>query len=235
LFPQKLPALKTLEYAGGCTQARQVGGDYYDFLEWRPGRLALVLADIAGKGISAALLMANLQANLRSQYAAALDDLPRLLKSVNQLFYENTSESSYATMFFGDYDDSSCRLRYVNCGHLPPLILRADQYRDRDCPHLVERLEPTCTVLGLFDHWECSVAETQLAAGDMLILYTDGVTEAANAQNEEFGECRLTETLRAYRHLAVPFLLEKVVATVPEFSGHVQADDITLVIARCIS
>jgi len=217
--------MKTLEYAGGCIQARQVGGDYYDFLELRPGRLALVLADIAGKGISGALLMANLQANLRSQYAVALDDLPRLLKSVNQLFYENSSDSSYATLFFGDYDDSSHRLRYVNCGHLPPLLLRADGQ--------LERLTATNTVLGLFEKWECSVAEVQLAAGDTLVLYTDGVTEAENAEGEQFGESRLVETMIAQRHLPVPSLLETIVETVQKFSEGEQADDITLVLARC--
>jgi serine phosphatase RsbU (regulator of sigma subunit) len=273
LFPQKLPRLETLEYTGGCVPARQVGGDYFDFLELRPGRVALVLADIAGKGISGALLMANLQANLRSQYAMALDDLPRLLKSVNQLFYENTSESSYATLFFADYDDSSRRLRYVNCGHLPPLLLRAGQgstdrgvisakpvlrgsggagihsvessvipaqagiqsVEERDLPPALERLQPTCTVLGLFERWECSVAEAQLAPGDTLVMYTDGVTEAASAAGEEFGEDRLIEILRAQRHLPVPRLLETIVATVQEFSDRKQADDITLVIARCKS
>lgn len=225
LFPQKLPPLKTLEYTGGCIQARQVGGDYYDFLELRPGRLALVLADIAGKGVSGALLMANLQANLRSQYAMALEDLPRLLKSVNQLFYENTSESSYATLFFADYDDSSRRLRYVNCGHLPPLLLRAEGR--------LERLAATTTVLGLFEKWECDVAEVQLDLADTLVLYTDGVTEAESAEGEEFGESRLIETLRAQRHLPVPRLLETIVTTVQEFGGREQADDITLVVARC--
>jgi phosphoserine phosphatase RsbU/P len=266
LFPQKFPSLRTLEYAGGCIQARQVGGDYYDFLELRPGRLGLVLADIAGKGISGALLMANLQANLRSQYAVALDDLPRLLKSVNQLFYENSNDSSYATLFFADYDDSSRRLRYVNCGHLPPLLLRADcgdsplpVPTDRDSssaggplhgalrpphrsesspgqsghPAAVERLAPTCTVLGLFDQWECPVAEAQLVPGDTLVLYTDGVTEAANSSGEEFGEIRLVETLRAQRHLPVASLLEAIVGAVREFSPGDQADDITLVVARC--
>jgi sigma-B regulation protein RsbU (phosphoserine phosphatase) len=299
LFPQKLPRLQTLDYTGGCVPARQVGGDYYDFLELRPGRMALVLADIAGKGISGALLMANLQANLRSQYAMALDDLPRLLKSVNQLFYENTSESSYATLFFGDYDDSSRRLRYVNCGHLPPLLLRSGQgspHRGVIPPKLVlregggagihsvegavipaqagihsvggavipaqagihsvegavipaqagihspdkgrlppavVRLQPTCTVLGLFERWECSVAEVQLAPGDTLVLYTDGVTEAASEVGEEFGEERLIEILRAQRHLPVPTLLETILAKVEEFSDRKQADDITLVIARC--
>jgi sigma-B regulation protein RsbU (phosphoserine phosphatase) len=235
LFPQKLPRLETLEYRGGCLPARQVGGDYYDFLELRPGRVALVLADIAGKGISGALLMANLQANLRSQYAMALDNLPRLLKSVNQLFYENTSESSYATLFFADYDDSSRRLRYVNCGHLPPLLLRAGEGSSGrgDLPPAVERLQPTCTVLGLFDRWECSLAEAQLAPGDTLVMYTDGVTEAASEAGEEFGEDRLNEILRCQRHLPVPRLLETIVATVQEFSDRKQADDITLVIARC--
>jgi len=265
LFPQKLPRLVTLDYTGGCVPARQVGGDYYDFLELRPGRVALVLADIAGKGISGALLMANLQANLRSQYAMALDDLPRLLKSVNQLFYENTSESSYATLFFADYDDSTRRLRYVNCGHLPPLLLRACEappnrgavpakaeipspesaviLAPAEIPfaekgHLlspVERLQPTCTVLGLFDRWECAVAEAQLAPGDTLVLYTDGITEAANPAGEEFGEDRLIEILRCQRHLQPPMLLQSIVSTVQEFSDRKQADDITAVIARCKS
>jgi serine phosphatase RsbU (regulator of sigma subunit) len=224
LFPQKLPPMKTLEYAGGCIQARQVGGDYYDFLELGPGRLALVLADIAGKGISGALLMANLQANLRSQYAVALDDLPRLLRSVNQLFYENSSDTSYATLFFADYDDSSRRLRYVNCGHLPPLLLRADGR--------LERLLATNTVLGLFEKWECAVAEVQLAAGDTLVLYTDGVTEAENAQEEQFGESRLAETMLTHRHLPVPSLLGTIVSIVQSFSAGEQTDDITLVLAR---
>ncbi len=225
LLPQKLPAMKTLQYAGTCIQARQVGGDYYDFLELRPDRLAMVLADIAGKGISGALLMANLQANLRSQYAAALDDLPGLLKSVNQLFYENSGDTSYATLFFADYDDSSGWLRYVNCGHLPPLLLRADGR--------VERLEGTATVLGLFEKWECSVAGLQIAAGDTLILYTDGVTEAENAAGEQFGESRLVEAMRARRDLPVASLLESIVVAVQEFSPGEQADDITLVIGKC--
>jgi phosphoserine phosphatase RsbU/P len=237
LFPQKLPPLASLEYAGGCLQARQVGGDYYDFLELRPGRVALVLADIAGKGVSGALLMANLQANLRSQYALALDDLPRLLASVNHLFYENTAENSYATLFFADYDDSSRRLRYANCGHLPPLLLRAGEGSPREgCSEPAwQRLEPTCTVVGLFDDWHPAVTEVQLAPGDTLVLYTDGVTEAENAEGEQFGECRLMETICERRHLPVRSLLEAIIAKMQEFGGREQADDITLVVARCRS
>ncbi len=155
------------KYTGACIPARQAGGDYYDFLELRPGCLALVLADVAGKGISGALIMANLQANLRSQYAMALDNLGRLLESVNRLFHENTSDESYATLFLADYDDSSRRLRYVNCGHLPALLLRAGQGfhgRAPDQP-AVERLDSTSTVLGLFENWQCDIAEVQLASG----------------------------------------------------------------------
>ncbi len=235
LFPQKTPVLKTLDYVGGCIQARQVGGDYYDFLELRPGRVALVLADVAGKGVSGALLMANLQANLRSQYALALDDLPRLLGSVNHLFYENTADNSYATLFFADYDDSNRRLRYVNCGHLPPLLLRAAPARTKTgaaCP-AIERLNPTSTVLGLFDDWQCSIAEAQLEPGDILVLYTDGVTEATDAAGEEFGESRLIQTLRSNCQLSAVGLLETIEGAVQQFGGSEQADDITVVVARC--
>ena len=125
LFPQVLPQVQTLEYAGICIQAREVGGDYYDFLSLGRDRLGFALADISGKGIAAALMMANLQANLRTQSAMAWDEPQRFLKSVNNLFYENTAENAYASLFFGAYDDDARRLRYANCGHLCALLLRA--------------------------------------------------------------------------------------------------------------
>jgi len=238
LFPQKLPAMKTLEYTGACIQARKVGGDYYDFLELRPGRLGLILADIAGKGVSGALLMANLQANLRSQYAMAVDDLPRLLASVNRLFYESTDDASYATLFFADYDDSSRKLRYANCGHLSPLLLRARQISPDQTskPPKAEWLRSTCTVMGLFEAWRCEIADVELAPGDTLVLYTDGVTEATNADGEEFGESHLVQTFEGHSNLPVKSLLQNVVSAVQQFSGgNEQQDDITLVIARSLA
>jgi len=224
LFPQNMPLLETLEYAGGCVQARVVGGDYYDFLDLGPGRLGIVLADIAGKGISGALLMANLQANLRSQYATALEDLPRLLESVNRLFYENTPDDRYATLFFADYSDAGRTLRYVNCGHNPPLLLRADGR--------LERLAATATVLGMFRKWKCEAGETTLAPGDLLVMFTDGVTEAADASGEEFGEARLAETVRSLAGTSAQAMLDGIVAAVERFSGGVQSDDLTLVVTR---
>ena len=237
LFPQKLPAMKTLEFTGGCIPAREVGGDYYDFLVHREGRVALVLADVAGKGVSAALLMANLQASLRSQYAMAVDDMPHVLASVNRSFCKNTGEATFATLFFADYDDASRTLRYANCGHLPPLLLGAKGTpEDRATGRCkVERLDATCTVVGLFKGWECEIAEVALVPGDTLVLYTDGITEARSADGEEFGESRLLDTLRSHCDLGVGPLLQEVVNTVKQFSAGEQYDDITLVIARCFA
>jgi phosphoserine phosphatase RsbU/P len=234
LFPQVKPALESVDYAGGCLQARVVGGDYYDFLDLGAGRLGIVLADISGKGIAGALLMANLQANLRSQYAVALEDLPRLLRSVNRLFYENTPPDRYATLFFGDYHQGSGKLRYANCGHNPPLLLRGPTAKDapKEKQSEAEWLDSTCTVLGLFPDWQCRVNEVQLAPGDTLVLYTDGVTEATNSKDEEFGKSRLLEFVRHNRHLPAEALLQAIVEAVREFAGGEQQDDITLVIVR---
>jgi serine phosphatase RsbU (regulator of sigma subunit) len=201
-----------------------VGGDYYDFLDLGPGRLGLVLADISGKGISAALLMAHLQANLRSQYALAMEDPLRLLQSVNHLFRESTDPGRFATAFFASYEEATHRLRYANCGHNPPLLLRADGR--------VEWLGGTAMVLGLFEDWTSTIEEVELAAGDILVIYTDGVTEAKSDEGEDFGEQRLLEAVRASSRLAAAELLDKLVTTVQIFSGSEQEDDLTLLVAR---
>ena len=225
LFPQRLPPLRTLEYAGVCHQARQVGGDYYDFLDLGRERLGLVIGDIAGKGIAAALLMANLQANLRSQCAIALDEPQRFLKSVNQLFFENTGDHAFATLFFAEYDDKASQLRYANCGHLCALLLRRDD--------TLERLDSTATILGAFKQWDCSIEQRRLFPGDTLVLYTDGVTESFDDADEEFGEQRLIEALRRRRELSSQGLLESIVEEVRQFSPREQHDDITLIVAKC--
>jgi serine phosphatase RsbU (regulator of sigma subunit)/catechol 2,3-dioxygenase-like lactoylglutathione lyase family enzyme len=224
LFPQTLPPLRTLEYAGTCIQARKVGGDYYDFLDLGQERLGFVIGDISGKGIAAALLMANLQANLRSQCAIAVDQPQRFLRSVNQLFCENTPNGSFATLFFAEYDDSAGRLRYANCGHLCALLLRSD--------NTLERLESTATVLGVFKEWDCTIGECRLRAGDTLALYTDGITESYDAEEEEFGEQRLIEALRRNCGLSPQCLMDSIVAEVQKFSPQEQHDDITLIIAK---
>ena len=226
LFPQDSPLLKTLEFSGVCLPARHVGGDYYDFVQLGSDRFGLVIGDISGKGIAAALLMANLQAHVRSQCAVAFDEMDRLLSMVNQLLRANTADAAFATLFFAEYDDSSCRLRYANCGHLPALLLRADDS--------LVRLPATATILGVFKDWECGVAETRLCPGDTFVLHTDGITESFNLDGEEFGEARLIESLRRHRHLASQALCAAVVDDVRRFSPHEQHDDITLIAAKCL-
>jgi serine phosphatase RsbU (regulator of sigma subunit) len=169
--------------------------------------------------------MANLQANLRSQCAIALDEPQRFLRSVNQLFFESTIDSAYATLFFAEYDDRQRRLRYANCGHLGGLLFHAD--------NTLERLDTTAGVLGLFEDWDCTIGERQLRSGDLFVLYTDGVTESFNEAEEEFGEQRLVEALRRRRGLPSQALLDAVVDDVRAFSPREQHDDITMIVARC--
>jgi serine phosphatase RsbU (regulator of sigma subunit)/catechol 2,3-dioxygenase-like lactoylglutathione lyase family enzyme len=230
LFPQIHPEAKTLEYAGLCLQARQVGGDYFDFLDLgQTGRghnmLGLVIGDVSGKGIAAALLMANLQANLRSQSALALDHPQQLLRSVNRMFYENTVDSAYASLIFAVYDDHAQRLRYANCGHLSGLLLRPD--------NTCQRLESTATLLGLFEEWNCTVAECNLFPGDILALYTDGITEASDNNGYEFGEECLIEKLRQTRDQPCQSALEAITGAVRRLNPTDQHDDITLILAKC--
>src|SRR6185295_7679752 len=184
----------------------------------------LVIGDVMGKGMAAALLMANLQANLRSQVAFALDEPKRLLQSVNLLFCENSPEGAFASLFFADYHDPTGGLRYVNCGHLSGLVLRRDG--------AVDRLAPTSTVLGLFREWECSIGECRLEPDDLLALYTDGVTEAFDDAGEEFGEQRLVDALQRHRNRPPESLLSSLVDEVRTFSPHEQHDDLTLIVAR---
>ena len=224
LLPQEMPPLRTLDYSGHCVQARTVGGDYYDFLPMAAGEVGFVLADVSGKGLAAALLMANLQGSLQAQCASGFRDLPQLLASVNRHLYKHTDSERYATIFFGCYSDHTRTLRYVNCGHCPPLLLRH--------AGAVERLDATGMAIGLFHEWESSVAEAQIESGDIVIMYTDGITEAPGNNGEEFGEARLLSALRKNHNLGAASLLQKVEQVVEEFRLGEQHDDVTMVIAR---
>jgi phosphoserine phosphatase RsbU/P len=224
LFPAKSRELRTLDYSAQCVAARAVGGDYYDFLDAGNAHMAFVLADVCGKGVPAALLMANLQAWFRSQPASSLEDPVTLLENVNRHFYASTEADRFATLFFGLYNDSTRRLRYVNCAHSEPLLLRASG--------ALERLEPTATVVGAFARWACVEAGVELRPGDMLALYSDGVTEAMGACDEEFGEARLTETLRASPRGPAAETVQAVIDAVAAFSHGPRSDDETVMVLR---
>jgi serine phosphatase RsbU (regulator of sigma subunit)/predicted enzyme related to lactoylglutathione lyase len=224
LLPQIPPPSRTLDLSGRCLQARQVGGDYFDFLRLGDDRLGIVVGDISGKGIAAALLMANLQASVRSQSAIAPDDPHRFLLSLNQHFVANSAPAAYASLFFAEWSEESGRLRYVNCGHPPPLVLRRDGR--------IDELKATSTVLGLFGDWECATAETTVAQGETLVIYTDGVTEWVDAQGAEFGSDRLGEEVRRGTTLGAAALLDRIIAALRELGGEGQRDDVTLLVAK---
>ena len=224
LFPSNLRPLSTLDYAAQCVAARNVGGDYYDFLDAGPDTMAFVLADVCGKGVPAALLMANLQAWFRSQPPASLEDPVPLLESVNRHFYTSTEADRFATLFYALYNDRTRRLRYVNCAHSEPLMLRASG--------ALERLEPTATVVGAFARWQCTEACIDFRPGDTLVLYSDGVTEAMGPANEEFGEDRLTAALRSNRRGSSSETVRAVIEAVADFSRGPRSDDETVMVLR---
>jgi len=223
LLPQAPPHLRTLGCAAQCIQARAVGGDYYDFLDLGPGRVGLVLADVSGKGVHAALLVANLQAHLSSQSSVLPVDPVRSLQYVNHMLWKSTASEHYATLFFGMYDGATRQLTYVNCGHNPPVLLRREG--------AVERLTATALVIGLFDKWDCSVGHVELGPGDLLAIFSDGITEAARGE-EEFGEARFIDELRSGSGRSETDLVTTILASVQQFSAGNQTDDLTLLIAR---
>jgi sigma-B regulation protein RsbU (phosphoserine phosphatase) len=230
LFPQNHPEVRGMDYAGACRPALGVGGDYFDFLELTGGRLGLAIGDVSGKGISAALLMASLQASLRGQSLAGGLDLAVLMGNVNQLIYEASQANRYATFFYGTYDPGDGLLRYVNAGHNAPMLLRG-----ANGSFQVERLDQGGPVIGLLypvPYLEASVA---LQPGDLLVAYTDGISEAMNRDDEEWGEERLQAAATACRDLPAAEMVTRVFSAADGFvAGAKQHDDMTLVVARIL-
>jgi len=224
LRPRDLPRMATLDYAGSSLPGRALGGDFYDFLPAGPGRLALLLGDVSGHGVPAALLMAALQASLRTHYAVGSGELRGRIEAINRLFYDCTAAEHYAGLFIAEYDDGSRRLDYANCGHVAPLVV----HRGGE----LERLESTGTPLGMFAAWNGSLGQIALAPGDLLVLVTDGVVEATDRGEAEYGEPRLASSILRNRRLAPEALVRAVARDVRLTCGRRPADDATVVVAR---
>ncbi len=232
LFPQSRPEMATLEYGGLCRAARGVGGDYFDFIAVAPDRLGIAIGDVAGKGISAALLMATLQGALRSHAPLRGAALSELLADINRLMYGSVSGGRFASFFYGVYDDARRTLIYANAGHNPPLVVRPAR---AGRPAEVLRLEPTGMVVGILPDERYEQRELALAAGDTLVVYTDGVTEAQRADGEQFGEERLTELATVLAERPVREVTAEILAAIDAFVGDVpQQDDITLIVGRVL-
>jgi sigma-B regulation protein RsbU (phosphoserine phosphatase) len=225
LFPQVLPALPGLELAAICRPARVVSGDYYDFIRTGQDCVGIALADISGKGIFAALLMASLQAALRSQ--ASLDGnctTADLVSRLNRHVFRNTSDDRYATFFYAVFDVNSRMLTYTNAGHLSPFFVCRDE---------VQELSEGGTVIGMFEDVPYTQGSIKVEPGSLLVAFSDGLTEPENVYGEEFGMHRLKEEILRQRSMPPQRIAENLIAAAEQWAGTPeQADDITVVIAR---
>jgi sigma-B regulation protein RsbU (phosphoserine phosphatase) len=243
--------MRTLDYAGFCQPARGVSGDYYDFLPLGPGKLAMIIADVAGKGLSAALLMASLQAYVRSHAPMRGENCAEMAATLNSLLYQSTDSAHFATMFYAVYDDVARALTYVNAGHFPPILVRGSQAavavsvtqsaigaRDAflgDARNPIHSLEADTHPVGLFDSLQPLEQRLELDPGDWVISYSDGLTEAVNLRGEEFGIGRLVETVTSHRESSrsAAHMLDAILVAVRSHTGDTpQSDDLTLIVAR---
>ena len=232
LFPQTAPEVAGLELYGLCKPARTVSGDYYDFLRLDGGRVALVVGDISGKGISAALLMATLQSALHAQFydghngSAALGSAgtAEVVSRLNRQLYASTPREKYVTLFYGVYDSATRKLAYTNAGHLPPVLFRRDR---------IQRLEGGGTVVGLFPTVRYEQTEIEIEPGDMLLAFTDGMTEPENNFGQEFGEERLLDVAQRARSSPPEVMMNEIYRAVSDWTGSPELqDDMTLVVAQ---
>ena len=262
LFPREVPRLSAAAIVGECRAARGVAGDYYDYVEIMPGLITLALGDVAGKGISAALVMSNLQAALRAQTTILAEririqttaaatvvvsgggsgsqsiEMPcgvtdvdtncaveRIAASINEQLCRSTDANRFATLFLALYDDESRELRYTNAGHNAPLLVRADGS--------IEQLTIGGTVVGAFDWARYTEARTTLAAGDLLLIYSDGISEAQNPGGEEYGEERLARLVLTNRDKSADELRHLIFMEVDNWTGgEERGDDQTVVILK---
>jgi sigma-B regulation protein RsbU (phosphoserine phosphatase) len=285
LFPEHPPTSASLELAGYCQPARGVGGDYYDFLALDDEQIGIAVADVAGKGISAALVMSIVQASLRSQTMSPgstgrqQSSLAELVSTMNRLLCSSTGSATYVTFFYGQFDERTRRLTYINAGHNPPLLLRAarvaprrmaaeaNRGRDISEPYLSVksvsaaetaeqviadvlalpdsisgdrqmtepclRLTTGGLVIGLFDHCRYEQETIQLQSGDLLVAYTDGVTEAMNEAGQEYGEPRLESSLAEAAHLSADDVRDSLVRSLQVWcAGAPQHDDLTFIVLK---
>ncbi len=227
LFPEKAPDVRSVQLAGYCLPARGVGGDYYDFLRIGSDQLGVALADVAGKGIAAALVMSVVQASLRSLADDPAISLSQLTSKINRLLCASTGPNSYATFFYARLDETTRHLEYVNGGHNPPFLLRNHE------SGAIEELTTGGMIVGMFPFSQYEEGTVQLGPGDVLMLFTDGVSEAHNPQEEEFGEARLKEVLRRYRHLSAGEMSSAVLGELRQWMADApQYDDLTFVLMK---
>lgn len=237
LFPEKAPETASIQLAGMCLPARGVGGDYYDFLDLGDRQIGIALADVAGKGIAAALIMSVVQASLRSLAGSNGASLAELASKMNRLLHRSTGSNSYATFFYAQFDEEQRCLRYVNAGHNPPFLLRGSDSHSL-VPFVasaapIEELAAGGTIIGMFAQSTYEEASVDLKSGDVLIAFSDGVSEAHNPDEEEFGEERLKDLLRRTAHLPINEMASQILQELKAWMADaVQFDDLTFILMK---
>ena len=228
LFPQSIPEIAGVSLAGTCRPASEVGGDYYDLIELESGNLGIAIGDVSGKGISAALIMASLRASLRGLILDEPGNLGKMMQKVNRLVYEASTSSRYATFFFAIFNPETYEMRYVNAGHNPPVLMN-------DVSNELRRLEACGPVVGLLPFVDYEERSMILQPGDLLIAYTDGISEAMTANDEEWGEDRMLEVVRRHPASSASEVIETIFRVADEFTaGAEQHDDMTLLVMKLI-
>lgn len=222
LFPKEFPQDGGLEFSAVCIPARGISGDYYDVMQLPDGRLIFLLADISGKGISAAILMANLQALIRLM-AERHRDPAEVCRNLNRHLCQVTENSRFATLFFGEWNPDTAQLSYVNAGHNPPILLGSQSGCNFDCGG---------APLGLFEEVNFEADTLLLAPGDLLVIYSDGITEKGESRGREFGTERLEHLVRSHHDLPPPRLCDRIIEEVSSWAGSEPEDDMTLMLVR---
>jgi sigma-B regulation protein RsbU (phosphoserine phosphatase) len=234
LLPDAPPRSESVDFAAASVPARRIGGDYYDFVEVRDGRIGIALADVSGKGVAAALIMSVVQASLRIIASESDVSPPRLVARINEFVYRSTPTSKYATFFYAQLDEPRRELRYVNAGHNPPYLFRAGGRSATDAASAeIEQLSVGGTVVGMFPEMGYEDATVELHPGDVLLAFTDGVPEAHNPESEEFGEERLQQLPRQTAHLPADEISARISAEMKDWIRDAeQYDDFTFIVMK---
>lgn len=224
----RVPALNNcgVEYSASCRQMRALGGDCYDFDCLREGRIAMLVGDASGKGAAAALMMASVQASLRTAAQFTGNDLAGLFRAVNLHACASSLAGRYATLFYGVLDRATLRLRYVNAGHNPPVAVR--------CDGSLDWLQPSGAPVGLFPDETWHEEVIQLSPGDLIVAFTDGVVEASNPLGQDWGIDGLVQAVKGSRTQSANGVVQSILDCMDEFSRGVQADDATVAVLRTI-
>src|SRR5215212_3818084 len=222
LLPQRMPNIRGVELAAFSRPSEIIGGDYFDFFQFRDGTHGLVIADVSGHGVSAAMLMSSLQTAIRTM-APETDSPAEILERINRLYIHNIHFTTFVTVFLARFDPTTLTLTYVNAGHNPPAVRR-------NSDSMITWLRPTAPAIGLAEDFHARMETMSFEEGDSLLLYTDGVTEVLNISNEQFGQDRLAELVQQHADRPAPDLLQAVRQAISAFGGNMPlVDDVTMV------